>query len=281
MLPSLALSISLAVLAAGVFGLVGHRVMNRAVSQELAIARNAFALWWYLLALTTLVGALQSVIAISALPDGASKGIVIDQGVAHVMTAIGMASILLVCAALAGLVYYLVFLFTNSRRSLYFLAFGYLVYYILLAYFVLASAPDGVEVQNWRTKIHNAAPIEGGPLYYTVIGLLILPPFLAAIAYLTLYFRVEDPVLKRRVLLVSLSIIGWFGSALVSTIERVGDSTEWQVASRFIGLAAAGTIYYAYAGLRPRGGEPVARTASGEPSAPPKPPGRREAARAC
>lgn len=281
MLPSLVLSISLTIVASGVFALVGRRVMKRPVSQELAIARNAFALWWYLLSLTTVIGAVQSIIAISALPAGADKGIVIDKGVADVMTAITMASVLLLCAALAGLVYYLVFLFTNSRRSLYFLAFGYLVYYVLLAYFILAAHPDGVEVQTWRTKLHNAAPIEGGPLFYSVIGFLILPPFLAAIAYLTLYFRVEDPVQKRRVLLVSLSIIGWFGSALVSTIEQVGNSTEWQVTSRFIGLAAAGTIYYAYAGLRPRGGEPMARTGSGGPPPPPKPPGRREAARAC
>ena len=101
-----------------------------------------------------------------------------------------------------------------------------------------------------------ADPIESGPVYWAAILLLILPPFLAAGGYLSLYWKVDQPVQKRRILLVSLSILVWFGTALAGT--GASESDVWRIVSRLIGLAAAATILYAYTGLKPS--EPAAVT---------------------
>ena len=72
--------------------------------------------------------------------------------------------------------------------------------------------------------------------------------------------KVDQQVQRRRILLVSLSILLWFGSSLVGTALQASQTRAWSLVSRAIGLAAAATIYYAYRGLKPDQPSPATTT---------------------
>ena len=73
---------------------------------------------------------------------------------------------------------------------------------------------------------------------------------IGGLAYFMLYFRVTAITQKYRILLVSWSIIIWFLSPFAVAAGDLSQQDWWQLASRFIGLAAASTILTAY--LPPR-----------------------------
>jgi uncharacterized membrane protein HdeD (DUF308 family) len=75
---------------------------------------------------------------------------------------------------------------------------------------------------------------------------LLASQLLGGLAYFTLYFQVPDVTQKYRILLVSWSIIIWFLSPFVGVALGLAEQDWWQLASRFLGLAAALTILMAY-----------------------------------
>lgn len=246
MLPFLATTLSL--LSAFGFFLVGRTIQKRDVSRPMRIGQDAFVVWWYSLAIATLVGTL------SWLP------------VFHDLEAfltLTILTLLVLCVGLWGLLFYLVFLFTARRSLLVPMAIGYAALFVFFVWFILSGQPTGIESTEWGPRLVYAEPIEGGPLALLAIALLVGPQVLASLGYLSLYWKTDDPLLRRRILLVSLSIFAWFGSSLVGSGADVSRSDWWRVTSRLIGLAAAATIYYAYTGIRPA--SPQATGPAGSP----------------
>ena len=233
-LPLLATSLSL--LSAFGFILVGRTIQKRDVSQSMRIGQQAFVVWWYSLAIATLVGTFARVPVFHDL---------------EAFLTLTVITLLILCVGLCGLLFYLVFLFTERRSLLVPKAIGYAGFFVFLVWFILSGQPTGIESTEWGPKLVYADPIDEGPLVWVALGLLIGPQILASLGYLSLYWKVDDPLLRRRILLVSLSIFAWFGSSLVGTGADVSQSDWWRLTSRFIGLAAAATIYYAYTGIRP------------------------------
>jgi hypothetical protein len=154
-------------------------------------------------------------------------------------------NILLICIALWGLLYYLVYLFTGSQRFLIPLTIFYILYYVLLVYYITASDPARVEITRWRTQLVYAHPVTGS-LFTVVLVLLVFPQILAALAYFALFFRVREATQRYRILLVSWCIILWFGSAFVASVTGLSQEDWWQIVSRLIGLGAALGILFAY-----------------------------------
>lgn len=241
------LAVLLAFLSAGVFLLVGWTIQSRDVSPAMRIGQKAFVVWWYALAAATLLGALGNLASLGLQP----------------LLALTLVTLLILSVGLCGLLYYLVFLFTERRSLLVPMAVGYAGFFAFLTWFILAGDPVGVERTAWGSTIEYANPIDQGPFFVAAIVLLIGPPLVAAAGYLSLYWKVDDPILKRRILLVSLSILAWFGSSLIGTGTEAAETDAWQLTSRLIGLAAAATIYYAYTGIRPS--EP-SQAESGQPA---------------
>jgi hypothetical protein len=218
------------------FGFVGRTIQQRHVSAQARSAQLAFVAWWYGLAAVSAVG------TVLALP-----GFPLDLTLFLILTVVLLA---VLCAALAGLLHYLVFLYTN-RNLLPALAAGYVALFALLIAFILMNHPDGLERTAQGPQLHYATPIGSGPLYVLVIVLFLVPPIAASLAYLSLYWKADDRMLKRRILLVSLSIAIWFGSSLVGLAPGAQQAGWWIVTSHVISLLAAATILYAYRGLRP------------------------------
>ena len=233
-LPFLATTLSL--LSAVGFVLVGRTIQRRDVSRQMRIGQDAFVVWWYSLAAATLLGTL------AALP--------VFEDLEAFLT-LTILALLVLCVGLCGLLFYLVFLFTARRSLLVPMAIGYAGFFVFLVWFILAGQPTDVTTTGWGRELVYAEPLEDGPLVATAIALLIGPQVIASLGYLSLYWKTDDPLLRRRILLVSLSILAWFGSSLVGTGADVSESDWWRFTSRLIGLAAAATIYYAYTGIRP------------------------------
>lgn len=227
-----------AVTSASIYSYVGWRLSRRVISSsEARLAWESFTVWWYGLAATTLIGGflnLFGAVGLTSLPLFVTATYI---------------NILVICIALLGLLYYLIYLFTGNRRSLVPLAIFYMIYFVLLIYYITASAPNGVNVDRWRAGLAYSAPLTG-PLFTLIIVLLLLPQILGGLAYFTLYFRVKEVTQKYRILLVSWSIIIWFLSPFAAMAGGLAQQDWWQLASRFIGLAAALTILMAY--LPPR-----------------------------
>jgi len=236
--PTLLFSALFALLAAGIYAYVGWRLSKRVISSSRAqLAWGSFTVWWYGLAATTLIGALLSLL-----------GAVGFTSLPLFVTATYI-NLLIICLALCGLLYYLIYLFTGNSRWLILLAIFYLIYYILLVYYITASSPDDVHIGRWNTTLVYHSPLTG-TFFVIILLLLLLPQIIGGLAYFTLYFRVSDLTQKYRVLLVSWSIIVWFISPLIAQAGGLAQQDWWQLTSRCIGLAAALTILMAY--LPPR-----------------------------
>jgi hypothetical protein len=221
-------------LASGIYGYIGWRLSKRVVpSPEARQAWQFFALWWYGLAASTLINGLLSLfgaLGVTNLPLFLTATYV---------------NIPVLCIALLGLLYYLIYLFTGDRRALLPLALFYLAYYILLVYYITASLPSHVDVGRWTATIAYSVPLRG-PFFLIVVALLLIPQIAGGFAYFTLYFHLREATQKYRVLLVSWSIIIWFASPLLALTGGLADEDWWQLASRFIGLVAALVILMAY-----------------------------------
>jgi hypothetical protein len=236
--PTLFFSAMFAITVSAIYSYTGWRLSKRVVSStEAQKAWNLFAIWWYALGVTTLIGGFQNLMGALSLEN------------LPVFVTAAYVNILVLCIALRGLVYYLVYLFTGNSRSFTALVVFYAVYYVLLVYYVTAGMPNDVNINRWNTSIAYSQP-QTGPFFGLLIALLLLPQILGGLAYFTLYFRVTDVTQKYRVLLVSTSIIVWFLSPLIALMGGLSQYDWWQLASRFIGLAAALTILAAY--LPPR-----------------------------
>lgn len=236
--PTLLISTLFATVSAGIYGYVGWRLGKRVIaSSQARLAWELFTVWWYGLAASTLIGGFLNLLGAFSLAS-----------LPLFVTATYL-NILVICLALFGLLYYLIFLFSGNRRWLRPLAGFYTLYYALLVYYITASGPSHVTVGRWSTTLAYRAPLTG-PFFTLIVVLLLLPQILGGLAYFTLYFHVPEATQRYRILLVSWSIILWFTSPLIAQAGGFGQQDAWQLTSRLIGLAAALTILMAY--LPPR-----------------------------
>lgn len=266
--PTLAVSAAFAIASAALYFYVGMKVAQRQVSPDARLASQMFSLWWVSLAALTVAGGLESL--------AASLGL-LELPLFLMLTILVLLGL---CVGLAGLLYYLVYLFTGKRRAIWPIVAFYVAYFALLVYYITWLGPDGIVVGRWTTTLHYAKP-QSGPLYMAVVVLLTFPILLGAAAYGTLFFRVREATQRYRIALVSGGILVWFGSAFVGVALGVNQTDWWQVTSRAIGLGAAVAILLAYQpprfvrrrwGIQPVAPAPQVATAPPPPSAAPAAP---------
>lgn len=198
------------------------------------LAWSAFRIWWLALGVNIALGTVETWMALSD----------INNLTAHII--LTLLSTLVLCVALWGLLYYLVYLFTGNRFWAPPLAGFYgLVFLSLAVYLLFVLQPVGVIHENGTSSLQYGS--DAPDLSILIVALFILlPQILAALAYFSLFFRVKDRVQKYRVLLVSLSILIWFSSPLVAFGLGWSELPWWSLASRVLGLAAVFVIYWAY-----------------------------------
>lgn len=231
---TLALSAAGSFLTAVLYLYIGHVLRGRAVSADARLANGMFVLWWQALGALGMLGVgILLLYMADALPLWLYRSFV-------TLALLGL------FVALWGLQFYLVYLYTGSRRS--FVPLG--VFYGLLFVGTLAlveyiGSPERIVDNGWA--LETEPEVELGVAFGLGFSLLIIGPQLAAaIAYARLFSKTRDRTQRYRIALVTGSIIVWFGSGIVATGAQVSDDLSYQLFSRLIGIAGALVILMAY-----------------------------------
>ncbi len=230
---TLTVAVIYGVLVTILYAYVGRSVGGRQVSPQARLAQQLFVIWWYGLAASSLIGAVQTILYING-----RLSVVM-------FSVLGQLVLLLIIVALWGLLYYLVYLYTGSRRSIIPLSIFYVAFYVVLLAMSLTNPVERLVDDGW--SITGEPALEFSRIAGILLTLVLIGPQIGAgLAYFRLYFKVDDRTQKYRIALVSWSIIVWFGLATLGSLAQLSDVTAWQWISRFLGLAAALTILAAY-----------------------------------
>lgn len=235
--PTLMLSGAILFLIAALFASVGWVVSRRAVSPEQQLPATAFAVWWFGYAAYTLETATRNILTSIGIEDVAL----------HIsVTYLGL---FLLSIGLAGLMYYLIYVYTGSNRILVPLAAFYASFYFLALYAYSSRNPVAVEAGTWSTQVVFEFP-ENPLLNIVIITALLVPLGVGALLYSLLYFRVESALQKKRILIVGGAFLFWFVVHAFGRLSPLGDMLFWPLLNRMIALISALVILYAFLQLK-------------------------------
>jgi hypothetical protein len=232
---TLALSIAGTMLTAFLYLYVGETLRRRPVSSDARLAHGMFVLWWDAIGGIGLLGGIVLL--------GYMAG-VLNVWLYKTYTIIVLLGLF---AALWGLQFYLVYLYTGSRKSFPLLgAFYTLLFTALLALVEWNwSKPFVISDDGWQ--IVTLPKIELNPWAGLVFALVLLgPQVFAAVSYARLYRKTNDPTQKYRIALVTGTIIIWFGSSILGSAAQVSTTLQWQLFSRLVSILGALVILMAY-----------------------------------
>lgn len=221
---------------AALYAWVGFVVFKRGVSQDARLANVLFATWWFgLAAFFVLVPAY--IIPVRAL------------GYHNVTFAVVFLDVLLlfIVAAIWGLAYYLVYLFTGKRGWFWPVTIFYFALEGLILGLVAYLQPNGFDANGNLTYAREQ--LVGAPAI--ILGLLYsVPVILAALGYASLYFRSKEPTARYRVALVSGGFLVQFGWSAISTIlqlnRRYPNSTALSLVGDAVAVLAAICVLLAF-----------------------------------
>lgn len=215
---------------------VARVVLDRDLQGEAKRANALFGVWWLGLALVFLISPVFSL----------STRVFGFRDLAFAVTLLNIILVLII-AAVWGLVYYLVYLYTGNPRTFWpvaafygALAFGFL-------YLIAWLEPNGFNESGRLTYARDQ--LSGAPAI--AVGLSFsLPVVLAALAYGSLYFRVSTPEARYRIALISGAFLLQFGwSATSSALQlsrRYPNSFTLSLVGSTIAIAAAIAILFAF-----------------------------------
>ena len=213
---------------------VGHVLKTRKVSDDARLANTMFVVWWQALGGMGVMGAvLTGLYLADALP------IWLYQAYVSLI-------LLVLFVALWGLQFYLVFLYTGSRRSFWPLAAFYaLLFFATLALIAYVGPPERIVDNGWTLRTEPRADF-GTAFGLGFVLLIVGPQMFAAVAYARLYRKTTDRTQRYRIAMVTTAILVWFGSSVVAAAIGASESLAWQLISRLIGVLGALGILFAY-----------------------------------
>jgi hypothetical protein len=208
------------------YAYAGRRMQARRVQGPARQSWNLFLAWWY--AIAAVAGVSAVLYALAALGDTTLEIFIVGQ----------LLSLLLVCVANFGLVYYLLTLYTGRWGLWKPLLVFYTGYYVLLLYDLSAGHPEGVDLQGWRTGLTYRSALP--PLVASLIySLLIVPPLVGAFAYAAMYARARERTSRYRIVLVATSILLWACVSVLIAMPILQENAPFQFSLRLVGLAVA------------------------------------------
>ncbi len=213
---------------------VGQVLRRRKVSAEGQLANTMFVVWWQSLGGLGLSGVVLNVAyLLDVLPIWLYQAYV-------------SFVLLVLFVALWGLQFYLVFLYTGSRRSFLPLgAFYAVLFFATAALIAYVGPPDRITDNGWTLKTEPETDF-GMAFNLGFLLLIVGPQMFAAVAYARLYRKSADRTQRYRIAMVTSAILVWFGSSVLATAFGASDNVAWQVLSRLIGVAGALAILMAY-----------------------------------
>lgn len=139
-------------------------------------------------------------------------------------------------SAFLGLVAYVALLVTGRRRLLRPLVAAYALLFLATETFYLWKGPIGQRVGLWGMRLdYVQTSVE--PWWTMLLVALFVPPMLAALAYASLARIADDPILRRRIGLMALALLGFFGPLLLGWMS--GNIPWWGLAEKGLSLLTA------------------------------------------
>jgi hypothetical protein len=204
------------------------RLVLRTLPRDHDHSTEAFALFWYGVGLVNLLQAILEGIAL-----------VQDPGLALAL-AFWNTRIALALVSFAGLVYYLLYVYTGRAGLRGPVILLYTIAFLLMQAWIGLAQPVGATVEGWRVGlafVHEPR----GLLYTSVVVLFFVPPLLAALAYAYIMRFTRSPAQARRVRLVSLSLFVYFAGLTLGYLNSTW--YWWGLVENLLGIgAAAGVI---------------------------------------
>jgi hypothetical protein len=216
----------------GIYAFIGRRFAQRKVSPENRLPIIQFSTFWLGLAVVTLIAGIESIVAAFStlsLP---------------LVLSLYYFEILALCIVLWGLIGYLVRLYTG-RSYLLPITGLYALLFVLLVYFITASGPTSVTVTLGSVGVRYATPV-GGPILAILALILVVPEFLCAILYFTLFFRTDDRTARYRITLVSWGLLAFFGLDFAGISTKLGGSVGAIALGALLGIVPVLVIFMAY-----------------------------------
>jgi hypothetical protein len=214
---------------------IGRLVLRRDVGNEGRLANAMFATWWISL------GLVEAIVGVFAIP-----GAFVQPDFAFTVALVN-ALLILLAIAVWSLLAYLIYLYTGSNRAFWPLTIAYAILGFGLLWYIAWLQPSGFQETAIGTQLTYA---NTPPAWLqTILSLAFaVPAFLAAIAYGSLYFRIQGADARYRVAMVSGSFIVWFGWSLVSSLTGLTRTPSLLVTAfgDLIGLAAPLLVLAAY-----------------------------------
>lgn len=231
---TLGLSATASFLTALLYLYVGGVLRRRTVSGDARLANNMFVVWWQTIGGLGLVGVMILLLYMAdSLPLWLYRTYVI-------------AVLMGLFVALWGLQFYLVYLYTGSKRSFIPLGIFYAFLFLgTLALIQYLGAPERIVDNGWALETEPEAQL--GPGFGFIFTVLIVgPQLVAAGAYLRLFWKTDDRTQRYRIALITGSILVWFGSGVIAAGAQVSDALSYQLFSRLTSILGALVILAAY-----------------------------------
>lgn len=230
---TLLLGAGLELAAAGLFARVAQVTLRRPASPAGRGALLAFAAWWFGASAILAIGGIATLIGLVGFFDPTFH------------FALLLLRALPISGGVLGLVYYLVYLYTGSRRALMPLVALYAAHFAFTLYYLLSLAPIHVETTAWEIRAAGTSP--PGAALDIVFGMALALPILGATAaYATLLTRVDDRTQRYRVATVSIAIAQWFLFVLFGFVGGFTTRDWFFLIYTGPGLVAAALVLAAY-----------------------------------
>lgn len=230
---TLAVDAALALGTAGLFAYVGQFTLRRTGSAQDVRAIRLFAVFWFGISLSTLLGAALNMLAIAGVTSVAPYVLLSNLGIVPLVF------------LLWGLVYYLLYIYTGNVRLFWPVTLASVALLAWLTILIGSLDATGIRVETWRVSTVYTNP--PSPLTTTLLLAVILVPVVgASAAYGTLYWRTHDVSARYRIRMVSSGFLLWFGGLGLASATTLAAASWWPPVSRGIALAATAMILAAY-----------------------------------
>ncbi len=229
--------------ASTLYATVAIMFARRRVDAQARLAQLGFSAWWLALAL----------LGIASVPF--TLGFNLPNAGLLAWRVFVYTLFPLLFVGLAGLVYYLAYLYFGSPR----VKTPIVVYFVLLTglliWLVEGFSPHiGVNEEGETDVLFEPEQPAWASLLFSLA--FILPPLVGSVAYLMLYRRVDGREQKYRIVTVGAGLVLWFAYSLLSTLlSFIADAEEAsygaQVAGALLGLVSSTLVLLAFWPPRP------------------------------
>ena len=209
---------------------VGWAVGRRPASTPGArLAGSTFAAWWYALAASSAVSGIGAVA--TALGDPPVS----------LLTGLQFLNVAAICMGLAGLLYYLVFLYSGRSGHFWPLAIAYSLFAAGLVRAMVGWGPVAVVATRYDASVVYADP---GSEASVLVLLLVLvgPQLLASLALFLLATRLPHSASRVRLLVVAAAIFAWFGSVFAGEAVGLSGNDAWEVLQLWIPVLVGASV---------------------------------------